>query len=219
MAEKVLLAKVLLAKVLLADDSATAQNMGKNILADAGFEVLTVNSAAAAAAELPEFEPDVVILDIYMQGAATGLRLCERLRSHRATASLPIMLAVGKMEAHYPDDSTHAGADAVIIKPFEASELIAKTRELAELAAQRGRPDYKSFSSAAASLAPVAQLWPAAAVAKIMGTNAVALATIGLQNQPADLNEARIVAAIERVFARSMPGIVAEVMAELRRNR
>ena len=34
--------------VLLADDSVTAQNMGRRILIDAGYEVITVNNGSAA---------------------------------------------------------------------------------------------------------------------------------------------------------------------------
>ena len=35
-------------KILLADDSMTAQNMGKKILVDAGYEVVAVSNGAAA---------------------------------------------------------------------------------------------------------------------------------------------------------------------------
>ena len=35
-------------KILLADDSVTAQNMGRKILADAGYEVIAVNNGSAA---------------------------------------------------------------------------------------------------------------------------------------------------------------------------
>jgi len=35
-------------KILLADDSVTAQNMGRKILTDAGYEVITVNNGSAA---------------------------------------------------------------------------------------------------------------------------------------------------------------------------
>ena len=35
-------------KILLADDSVTAQNMGRKILTEAGYEVITVNNGSAA---------------------------------------------------------------------------------------------------------------------------------------------------------------------------
>ena len=59
-------------KILLADDSVTAQNMGKKILSDAGFEVIAVSNGSAALKKIPDINPDLVILDIYMPGY-TGL--------------------------------------------------------------------------------------------------------------------------------------------------
>jgi DNA-binding NtrC family response regulator len=55
-------------KILLADDSVTAQNMGRKILADAGYEVITVNNGSAALKKIAELKPDVIILDVYMPG-------------------------------------------------------------------------------------------------------------------------------------------------------
>ncbi len=55
-------------KILLADDSVTAQNMGKKILSEAGHEVVCVSNGAAALKKVSEQEPDLVILDIYMPG-------------------------------------------------------------------------------------------------------------------------------------------------------
>ena len=53
-------------KILIADDSMTAQNMGKKILVDAGFDVVPVSNGAAAIKKIAETKPDIIILDIYM---------------------------------------------------------------------------------------------------------------------------------------------------------
>ena len=67
-------------KILLADDSMTAQNMGKKILVDAGYEVIAVSNGAAAIKKIAEHKPDIIILDIYMPGY-TGLEVCERVKN------------------------------------------------------------------------------------------------------------------------------------------
>ena len=54
--------------VLLADDSVPAQNMGKKILLDAGYTVVTVNNGLEALRKIAEAAPDVAILDIFMPG-------------------------------------------------------------------------------------------------------------------------------------------------------
>ena len=66
-------------KILLADDSVTAQNMGRKILADAGYEVIAVNNGSAALKKIAELKPDLVILDVYMPGYS-GLEVCQRLK-------------------------------------------------------------------------------------------------------------------------------------------
>ena len=120
-------------KVLLADDSMTAQNMGKKILAESGYDVTTVSNGAAAVKKIAEVKPDVVILDIYMPGY-TGLEVCERVRANMDTANLPVLLTVGKMEPYRAEDGAKVRADGVIVKPFEATDLLAVVKKMAEKA-------------------------------------------------------------------------------------
>ncbi len=116
-------------KVLLADDSVTAQNMGRKILADAGYEVITVNNGSAALKKIAEAKPDLVVLDIYMPGYS-GLEVCQRLKESADTADLPVLLTVGKLEPFKPEEAQRVHADAFIVKPFEASELLTTLSKL-----------------------------------------------------------------------------------------
>ncbi|MFZ3264350.1 MAG: response regulator [Terriglobales bacterium] len=111
-------------KILLADDSVTAQNMGRKILADAGYDVLTVNNGSAALKRIAESKPDLIILDVYMPGYS-GLEVCQRLKDSSETAHIPVLLSVGKLEPFKPQEARRVRADAHIVKPFEASELLA----------------------------------------------------------------------------------------------
>jgi CheY-like chemotaxis protein len=110
-------------KILLADDSVTAQNMGRKILSDAGYEVVTVNNGSAALKKVAELKPDLVVLDVYMPGYS-GLEVCQRLKENRDTARIPILLTVGKLEPFKPEEARRVKADAYVVKPFEASELL-----------------------------------------------------------------------------------------------
>ena len=118
-------------KVLLADDSMTAQNMGRKILSESGYDVTTVSNGAAAVKKIAEVKPDLVILDIYMPGY-TGLEVCERVRANFDTANLPVLLTVGKMEPYRAEDGAKVRADGVIVKPFEATDLLAIVKKLSE---------------------------------------------------------------------------------------
>lgn len=125
-------------KILLADDSVTAQNMGRKILVDAGYEVLTVNNGSAALKRITESKPDVIILDVYMPGYS-GLELCQRLKDSQETAHIPVLLSVGKLEPFKPQEARRVKANAHIIKPFEASELLTAIAHLEDSIVPQGR--------------------------------------------------------------------------------
>jgi CheY-like chemotaxis protein len=110
-------------KILLADDSVTAQNMGRKILADAGYDIVTVNNGSAALKKITEIKPDLIVLDVYMPGYS-GLEVCQRLKDAEETAHIPVLLTVGKLEPFKPEEARRVRADGHIVKPFEASELL-----------------------------------------------------------------------------------------------
>jgi len=114
---------------LLADDSVTAQNMGRKILADAGYEVITVNNGSAALKKIAELKPDLIVLDVYMPGYS-GLEVCQRLKESQETSRYPVLLTVGKLEPFKPEEAKRVRADGFIVKPFEASELLSALSKL-----------------------------------------------------------------------------------------
>ena len=116
-------------KILLADDSVTAQNMGRKILADAGYEVITVNNGSAALKKIAEQKPDLIVLDVYMPGYS-GLEVCQRLKEVKETARIPVLLTVGKLEPFKPEEARRVRAEGYIVKPFEASELLSALSKL-----------------------------------------------------------------------------------------
>jgi len=116
-------------RILLADDSVTAQNMGRRILTDAGYEVVTVNNGSAALKKIAENKPDIIVLDVYMPGYG-GLEVCQRVKEGGDTARIPVLLTVGKLEPFRPEEARRVGADAFIVKPFEATELLTALTKL-----------------------------------------------------------------------------------------
>ena len=126
-------------KILLADDSVTAQNMGRKILADAGYEVIAVNNGSAALKKIAETKPDLVVLDVYMPGYS-GLEVCQRLKESHETARIPVLLTVGKLEPFKPEEAQRVRAEGYIVKPFEASELLSALSKLEDKVVPRAEP-------------------------------------------------------------------------------
>jgi CheY-like chemotaxis protein len=138
-------------KILLADDSVTAQNMGRKILADAGYEVITVNNGSAALKKIGEQRPDLIVLDVYMPGYS-GLEVCQRLKEGGDTSRIPILLTVGKLEPFKPEEARRARADGFIVKPFEASELLSALSKLEDKVVPRSESKPGRFARATAAI-------------------------------------------------------------------
>jgi CheY-like chemotaxis protein len=103
--------------------------MGVKILVDAGHEVVAVSNGAAAVKKIASEKPQLVVLDVYMPGY-TGLEVCERMKSAPETANTPVLLTVGKMEPFKAEEATRVKADGVLVKPFEASDLLAAVKKI-----------------------------------------------------------------------------------------
>src|SRR5580704_12781350 len=113
--------------------------MGRKILADAGYEVITVNNGSAALKKIAEGKPDLIILDVYMPGYS-GLEVCQRLKEASETARIPILLTVGKLEPFKPEEAKRVRAEGYIVKPFEASELLSALSKLEDKIVPRAEP-------------------------------------------------------------------------------
>jgi len=107
--------------ILLADDSPHAQRMGQRILAEEGYRVECVADAETAVARLAGVDPDVVIADAYLPGHS-GLELCRYIKSSRRYVR--VILTAGSLEELDEATAQHAGCDAILRKPFEASLML-----------------------------------------------------------------------------------------------
>lgn len=140
-------------KILLADDSTTAQKLGEKFLEGAGYEVILVSNGAQALKKIKSEKPDLAVLDIFMPGY-NGLEVCEKIRAVAETANLPVILTVGKMEHHQPEDAERVKAEGVIVKPFEEKDLLAAVKKIEDKLAAAAAPPYEATQK----LAPVEEI-------------------------------------------------------------
>jgi CheY-like chemotaxis protein len=69
-----------------------------------------------------------------------GLEVCQRLRESPETARIPVLLTVGKLEPFKADEARRVRADAFIVKPFEASELLTALTKLEDKIVPQAQP-------------------------------------------------------------------------------
>jgi CheY-like chemotaxis protein len=120
-------------KILLADDSTHAQRMGAKILSAEGFEVTTVSNGKAAIDSFKKSMPDLVVADIFMPGR-NGYEVCQHVKTTEELKQIPVLLIIGAMEPYDPEEGKKAGADGVITKPLESSNLVTTVRGLLDAA-------------------------------------------------------------------------------------
>lgn len=123
-----------MSRILLVDDSSHAQRMGERILADEGYEVVTLSNADSALIRLDDVDPDVVVADTVMPGR-TGYELCQYLKMSPRHRHVRVVLTAGVLEPLEEEQVKRAGADGWLKKPFEASVLLSTVKPLAEAAA------------------------------------------------------------------------------------
>jgi CheY-like chemotaxis protein len=120
-----------MSNILLADDSPHAQRMGEHILREEGFTVTTVADGVAALVSVAETDPDVIIADAFLP-SRNGFELCRRVKHWRPYVR--VILTAGLLETFDEAEAKAAGCDAILRKPFEASEAAALIRPLMEAA-------------------------------------------------------------------------------------
>jgi CheY-like chemotaxis protein len=123
-----------MSRILLVDDSPHAQRMGERILAEEGYEVVTVSNADSALIRLEDVDPDVVLADTVMPGR-TGYEICQYLKMSPRHRHVRVILTAGVLEPLDDEQVKRVEADGALKKPFEATALLAAVKPLAEAAA------------------------------------------------------------------------------------
>ncbi len=111
------------ARILLADDSPHAQRIGQRILLGERFEVELCPDGAHLYPMLDDFDPDVVIVDVFLPNRS-GYEICHWIKSNPRYEAMRVALTAGILEPLDEAEARAAGCDAIIRKPFEASEVL-----------------------------------------------------------------------------------------------
>jgi DNA-binding response OmpR family regulator len=109
-------------KILVVDDSPLALAVVRGALPAGEYEVATASTGEAALAQIPQLQPDLLLLDVYMPGL-DGLALCQQLRRNPATRTLPIVLLSTQGSIADKAAGFRVGADDYLLKAYDLSDL------------------------------------------------------------------------------------------------
>jgi CheY-like chemotaxis protein len=127
-----------MSRILLADDSPQALRLGEQILSAQGFEVVSITDGAVALRRLTDVQPDLLITDVFLP-SKNAFELARFMKTEHGFRDIPIIFAASPADTFDEQDARNAGADAIVRKPFEASNLLDIVQTLIEKRAQARR--------------------------------------------------------------------------------
>jgi CheY-like chemotaxis protein len=119
----------LAATVLVADDDADILRFVEVNLRLEGLRVVTARDGEDALAKAFEVRPDLVLLDMVMPGI-DGYAVCARLRADPDLADVPVIMLTANFISADAEAARRAGADALVVKPFDPADLVGKVKAL-----------------------------------------------------------------------------------------
>ena len=117
-------------KVLIVDDSRAQATHTERVLNSAGIVTRTLTEPIQAMAELAEFQPDLIILDMYMP-ECNGTELAKVIRHNDRYVSVPIIYLSAEDDLDKQLDAMSEGGDDFLTKPIKPRHLIATVRNRA----------------------------------------------------------------------------------------
>jgi diguanylate cyclase (GGDEF)-like protein len=117
-------------KVLIVDDSRAQATYTERALNSAGILTRTLIEPIQAMAELAEFQPDLIILDMYMP-ECNGTELAKVIRHNDRYVSVPIIYLSAEDDLDKQLDAMSEGGDDFLTKPIKPRHLIATVRNRA----------------------------------------------------------------------------------------
>jgi len=111
-------------RILIADDEPLYIRLLQINLLTEGYEVITATNGEEALDLVSAHSPDLIIMDIMMP-KVDGITACERIRQFSTT---PVIMLTARGEEHDRVLGLNVGADDYIVKPFSATELLARVR-------------------------------------------------------------------------------------------
>ena len=113
--------------LLVVEDDAGIRQILRHCLSLEGYRVVACASVEEAQAYLARTIPDLILLDLMLQGT-DGYAFCRVIRADERTAKIPVIMVSARDEDADIVAGLEVGADDYVIKPFSARILSARVR-------------------------------------------------------------------------------------------
>jgi len=148
--------------ILIVEDSRTQAEYLRHILENEGYRVIHATNGNQALEIINMERPTIVLTDILMP-EMDGYELCSAIKQNENIAEIPVILVTQLFDPADLIKGLDAGANNIIIKPFESEHVVSRiTSTLQSLAhpdSEDGNAALEVSSGGRMHLIPASQLW------------------------------------------------------------
>jgi len=115
--------------ILIIDDEEDILDFMTEILGNEGYKVMPMSSGESAINLLENNIPDLILLDLMLQGMS-GLEFLKLLKSDERLSNIPVIIVTCKKEIRDKILGLQGGAVDYISKPFTHEKLIKRVKAI-----------------------------------------------------------------------------------------
>lgn len=108
--------------VLIVEDDHQTRKLVSSLIESIGYQAMSIDSARDAVAQIPDLQPDLVIMDVRLPGM-DGREATRILKGDDRTRHIPILIVAVPLSPEDQALALEAGCDEFITKPFSVRDL------------------------------------------------------------------------------------------------
>ena len=109
--------------IMVVDDSITVRKVTTRLLERNNFKTVSAKDGVDALAQLQEYKPDVMLLDVEMP-RMDGFELATNIRNDEVLKDLPIIMITSRTGQKHRDRAMNIGVNIYMGKPYSEGELL-----------------------------------------------------------------------------------------------